>query len=200
MQTGSAGIDKALWYLGRGTGVSALALLTLVLVLGIVVRSGRPLPGLPRFAVSAIHRTTSLTAVAFICVHVATMLLDPRAQLRLVDVVFPFIGAYRPFWQGLGTLALELVVLLIVSSLLRHRLGLRTWRAIHWAAYACWPLAIAHGWGNGTDRSSAWMVAVLLACIASVAAALGWRISSRDFLPEPVMDPVPVPHDLAGLR
>lgn len=193
-------MNKALWYLGRGTGVSALVLLTLVLVLGIVVRSGRPLPGLPRFAVAAIHRTTSLTAVAFVGVHIATMLLDPYAQLRLVDVAFPFIGAHRPFWLGLGTLAVEFMLLLIISSLLRHRLGLRTWRAIHWIAYACWPLAVAHGWGNGTDRSSTWMVTVLLACIASVACAVGWRIGGRHFFPEPVMDPVPIPHDLAGLR
>lgn len=193
-------MNKALWYLGRGTGVSSLVLLTLVLVLGIVVRSGRPLPGLPRFAVAAVHRTTSLTAVAFLSVHILTMLADPYAQLRLIDVVVPFIGTYRPFWQGLGTVAIELIVLLIVSSLLRHRLGLRTWRAIHWTAYACWPLAVAHGWGNGTDRASTWMLTVLGVCIVTVIGALGWRISSRHFFPDPVMDPVPIPHDLAGLR
>ena len=193
-------MSKALWYLGRGTGVSSLVLLTLVLVLGIVVRSGRPLPGLPRFAVAAVHRTTSLTAVAFLAIHIVTMLADPYAQLRLIDVVLPFVGSYRPFWQGLGTVAVELIVLLVVSSLLRHRLGLRTWRSIHWAAYACWPLAVAHGWGNGTDRASTWMLIILATCVLTVIGALGWRIGSRHFFPEPVMDPVPIPRDLAGLR
>ena len=101
-------MSNALWYLGRGTGVSALVLLTLVMILGIVVRSGRPLPGLPRFAVGTIHRTTSLSAVAFMALHITTLFFDPYAQLRIVDLVFPFIGKYRPFWQGMGRSRLSL--------------------------------------------------------------------------------------------
>jgi sulfoxide reductase heme-binding subunit YedZ len=193
-------MSNALWYLGRGTGVSALVLLTVVFILGIVVRGGRPLPGLPRFAVGALHRTTSLSAVAFMGLHILTLSFDPYAQLRIVDLIFPFIGKYRPFWQGMGTLAAELVVVLTVTSLLRHRLGLRTWRAVHWIAYACWPLALAHAFGNGTDGRSAWMLVILAACLVSVAAAVFWRITSRHFFPEPAMDPVAIPHHLAGLR
>lgn len=193
-------MSKALWYLGRGTGVSALVLLTIVLILGIIVRSGRPLPGLPRFGVAALHRTTSLSAVAFMVLHITTLTLDPYSQLRIVDLIFPFIGKYRPFWQGMGTLAAEMVVVLILTSLLRHRLGLRTWRAVHWIAYACWPFALAHGFGNGTDGRSGWMLIVLACCLLAVMAALAWRVMSRHFFPEPVMDPVPIPYDLAGLR
>jgi sulfoxide reductase heme-binding subunit YedZ len=193
-------MNNALWYLGRGTGVSALVLLTMVLILGIIVRAGRPLPGLPRFGVAALHRTTSLSAVAFMTLHILTLFLDPYAQLRFVDLLFPFVGHYRPFWQGTGTLAAELFVVLIVTSLLRHRLGLRTWRAVHWIAYACWPLALAHGFGNGTDGHSGWMLVILACCLVSVAAAVVWRVTSRHFFPEPTMDPVPIPHHLAGLR
>jgi methionine sulfoxide reductase heme-binding subunit len=193
-------MSKSLWYLGRGTGVSALVLLTLVIVLGIVVRSGRPLPGLPRFAVASIHRTTSLSAVGLLVLHVLTLSLDPYAQLQIVDLVLPFVSKYRPFWQGLGTLAAELLLILIVSSLLRHRLGLATWRGVHWIAYACWPLALAHAFGNGTDRHSSWLLAVLAGCLIAVAIAIGWRFSSADFSPEPSMEPMPAPFDLAGLQ
>ena len=31
------------------------------------------------------------------------------------------------------------------------RLGLRTWRAVHWLAYLCWPVALVHGLGTGSD-------------------------------------------------
>jgi sulfoxide reductase heme-binding subunit YedZ len=193
-------MSNALWYLGRGTGVSALVLLTIVFILGIIVRGGRPLPGLPRFAVGTLHRTTSLSAVAFMTVHIVTLLFDPYAQLRIFDLIFPFIGKYRPFWLGLGTLAAELFVVLIVTSLLRHRLGLRTWRAVHWIAYACWPFALFHAFGNGTDGRTGWMLVILAGCFMSVAVAIVWRVSSRHFLPEPAMDPVAIPHHLAGLR
>lgn len=193
-------MTNALWYLGRGTGTSALVLFTCVVVLGIVVRSGRPLPGLPRFAVAAVHRTTSLTALGLLVVHVATLMFDPYAQLRLVDTVVPFIGAYKPVWQGLGTLAADLVVLLLASSLLRHRLGLRTWRVLHWSAYLCWPSAVGHAVGNGTDGTSGWMLWLVAGCVAAVAAAVVWRLGSRRFEPDTAPVPVAAPSGLAGLR
>ena len=49
-------MNDALWYVGRGTGVVSLVLLTVVMVLGIGSRSGRPAFGLPRFGVVALHR------------------------------------------------------------------------------------------------------------------------------------------------
>jgi predicted ferric reductase len=189
-------MTNALWYLGRGTGVSALVLLTMVVVLGVVLRAGKPLPGLPRFAVLSIHRTVSLSAVLLLVVHVTTLYADPYAQLRLVDLVVPFLGAYRPFWLGLGTLSAELIVLLTVSSLLRHRLGLRTWRALHWTAYACWPFALLHAVGNGTDRHTPWLLALAGGCAAIGVVTLGWRgyVVSQQNKAVSLDNPRPIPH------
>lgn len=192
-------MTDALWYFGRGAGVTALVLFTLVMALGVVVRAGKPLPGLPRFAVQAVHRTTSLTAVAFLALHVGSLLFDPYAQLRLVDTIVPFFGTYRPVWQGLGTLALDLVLLLVGSSLLRHRIGLRTWRVLHWTAYLCWPVAIAHAVGNGTDGTSLWLLATVIACVAVVGAAIGYRLFGR-YDDESIVRPIAPPRGLAGLR
>jgi sulfoxide reductase heme-binding subunit YedZ len=195
-----AGVSTALWYAGRGFGVSSLVLLSLVMVLGILTRSGRPMPGLPRFAVAALHRTTSLTAVLFVALHVLTLSLDPYAQLHLVDTVVPFLGTFRPMWQGLGTVALDLIVLLVGSSLLRHRLGLRTWRVVHWTSYLFWPVAILHAFGNGTDGHAAWLLAVLGTCVAAVGGAVAWRLVGSSFAAEAAPAPVSAPHGLAGLR
>lgn len=174
-----AQIDTALWYLGRATGVVSLALLTVVVVLGIVTRSGRPLPGLPRFAVSAVHRTASLLAVTFLGVHIVTLTLDPQSQLRWVDAILPFGSEFRPLWLGLGAASFDLVVALIVTSLLRRRVGRRAWRAIHWAAYAMWPFAMLHTIGSGTDMRTPWLVWFMLACGVAVFSALGWRTSAH---------------------
>ncbi len=108
-------------------------------------------------------------------IHVTTLLADPYAQLRLVDLVLPFAGAYRPVWLGLGTVALDLIVALVVTSLVRHRLGLRAWRAVHWLAYAAWPVALLHALGNGTDAGQWWLRGTAVACAAAVLAAVLWR-------------------------
>ena len=63
-----------------------------------------------------------------------------------------------------------------MTSVLRARLGLRAWRAVHWAAYACWPVAVLHGLGTGTDARSAWLQLLTGACVAGVVAALAARL------------------------
>lgn len=173
--------DQALWALGRGTGITALAFLTVSLALGIATRSGRRLAALPRFAVADVHRFAALAGAALVALHMTLLFFDPYAQLRLIDFAVPFLGAYRPFWLGLGALAVDVMVALILTSLLRHRLGVRTFRIVHWAAYALWPIALAHALGNGTDAGRAWFLAFAGCCVLTVAAALTWRLRA-DFV------------------
>lgn len=179
----SATLTSSLWYLSRGTGVVTLVLLTIVVALGIATRSGRPLPGLPRFAVAAVHRSASLLTLVFLGIHIGTLLFDKYAQLKLIDLVLPFAGSYRPLWLGLGTLASDLMIALVITSLLRHRLGAGTWRAIHWTAYAAWPIALLHGLGTGTDAGQLWLRAAAAASTLTVAAAVAWRCSAS-FVPD----------------
>lgn len=167
---------SALWFLSRGTGVVSLVLLTAVLVLGVVTRAGGALPGSPRFVTADLHRNLSLLAVTVLAVHIATAVADPYAPIRLVDAFVPFVSAYRPVWLGLGALALDLLLALVITSLLRARIGRRSWRAIHWAAYAVWPIAVAHGFGTGTDAGRLWLLVVAAAAAAAVLVMLLWRI------------------------
>jgi methionine sulfoxide reductase heme-binding subunit len=170
-------VNEALWALGRGTGVVALVMFTVSMVLGIASRSGRPIPGLGRFGFTDLHRTAALTGTALIVLHVGTLVLDPYAQLRLVDLVFPFLGSYRPIWLGLGTLALDILVVVTVVSLLRHRIGPRVFRAAHWGTYALWPIAMGHALGNGTDNGTFWLRGLAAVCAGAVLGAVLWRLT-----------------------
>jgi sulfoxide reductase heme-binding subunit YedZ len=167
-----------MWAIGRAGGIVTLGLFTLVLVLGIVSRSGRPLPGLPRFSVALVHRSISLIALVFLALHVGTLMLDPHAKLVLSDAVVPFTAGWNPFWVGLGTVAFDLVVALVVTGLLRQRIGQRMFRAIHWAAYGMWPLALAHALGTGTNAPDLWFQAYAWACAGAAACAVVWRLSA----------------------
>ncbi len=161
---------EALWYLARGSGVVSLILFTVVVALGIGTRSGRPFAGMNRLVVASVHRSAALLALVFLVTHVVTLLFDPYAQLSLINVLLPFGSGYRPFWVGLGTLALDLALAVTVTSLLRDRIGQRAWRAVHWLAYAMWPIALVHGIGSGTDRGTAWLLAIDAVCVLAVAA------------------------------
>jgi Ferric reductase like transmembrane component len=165
-----------MWYLTRGTGLISLVLLTASFALGVseVVRFASP--GWPRFVLAALHRNVALLATAFVAVHVLTSIVDSYAPISVADVFVPFVGVYRPIWLGLGALAFDLLVALVITSLLRERLGYRAWRAVHWAAYACWPIALLHGLGTGSDTRYRWAVVVNVGCLALVLAAILFRV------------------------
>jgi methionine sulfoxide reductase heme-binding subunit len=174
--TGIAG-RTALWYASRATGVVSLLLLSLVVMLGMLVNRQGRLPGLPSFAVTGLHRSLSLLAVLFVAVHVATAVIDPYVSIGLAAVVIPFVSAYEPFWLGLGAVALDLVAVLVVTSLLRARIPRRFWRGIHWLAYAAWPVALAHGFGASPDLRSGGLRALAIGCALAVGAAGLWRLA-----------------------
>jgi sulfoxide reductase heme-binding subunit YedZ len=170
----------ALWYTARSTGYVSLLMLTAILVLGIVTAMRWDSRDWPRFLSQAVHRNLSLLVLVFLGIHIVTSVVDPFAGIAVLNAVLPFTGSYRPLWMGLGVLSMELLVALTITSLLRQRIGFAAWRFIHWAAYACWPLAVLHTLGTGSDVRSGWGVALSLGCLAAVVMALAWRlISSR---------------------
>lgn len=169
---------SAYWYLTRSTGAVALVLLTLALVLGVVDVRRWSTETWPRFVVDSLHRNVSLLALAFLGLHILTAVLDSFAPISLVNAVIPFTGSYRPFWLGLGALSFDLILAVIITSLLRRRMGHATWRATHWLTYASWPIALLHGFGTGSDVKSTWMLAISVGCLVAAMAAVLVRIAA----------------------
>lgn len=165
------------WYLTRGSGAVALVLLTVSVVIGIAGSLRLSGPAWPRFAIETVHRDVSLLVIVFVLIHIATSVLDSFAPISLTAAVIPFISSYRPLWLGFGALAFDLILALSITSLVRRRLGYATWRAVHWLAYASWPVAVLHGIGTGSDTKVAWMLVLTALCVMAVLAASGLRFA-----------------------
>ena len=171
-----------LWYASRATGVVALLLMTAVLLLGLLVtRQGR-LPGLPRFAVTGLHRNLSLVAVVFVVLHVLTAVADSYVRIPLISAVVPLASSYERLALGLGAVSLDIMIAVIVTSLLRRHLSRRLWRAVHLLAYVSWPVAWLHSITSSTDLRHGWLFLTAVGCALLVVAAVLWRLSaaSRD--------------------
>jgi sulfoxide reductase heme-binding subunit YedZ len=175
LAAGTSG-PSLLWYTTRATGVVALILLTFAVALGIAGTARLEARAMPRVVRSGLHRNVSLVAVAFVAVHILTAVLDPYAGIGFTSAVIPFSSAYRPLWLSLGTVAFDMLLAIVISSLIRTWLPYRGWRAVHWLAYACWPVALWHGLGTGTDSRLSWLLLLDAVCVLVVAAAVGWRL------------------------
>ncbi len=172
-----------LWYLNRATGITLLVLLTASLLLGMLATGGRARGRVPAFAAQALHRNLALVALGLLLAHVATAVADTFVSIRWWEALVPFVGTYQPLWLGLGALALDVVVVVVVSSLARARLGYRGWRALHLTAYAAWAMSLAHGIGIGSDTGVAdaaagawWGLPLSLGCAGAVLVAALVRV------------------------
>ncbi len=177
MLAATSSSTSALWYLARGTGIVTVVLLSATVALGIVTTMRWSTSEWPRFVVAALHKNISLLAVVFLGIHIATTLLDPVSPVHLFNAIVPFTGTYRAFGVGLGVVAFDLLAALIVTSLLRPHISYRVWRAVHWSAYACWPIAIWHGLRAGSDANTGWAQLIYAVCAGLVFAAALWRIA-----------------------
>jgi methionine sulfoxide reductase heme-binding subunit len=183
--------STALWYTTRATGLVTLILLTVTMVLGVATTTRVRAPGWPGFAQQELHRRLSLMALAFLALHVLTSVLDTFVHIGWLSVVVPLTSPYRRFWVGVGALAFDVMAVVLVSSLLRARMKPGTWRAIHWLAYASWPLALAHAFGMGTDSAEGWVIVLGVVCVVAVGLSLLWRrrVTARRRPPIPATTP-----------
>jgi DMSO/TMAO reductase YedYZ heme-binding membrane subunit len=166
-----------LWYLTRAAGLVSLVLLSATVVLGLVSSVGSTTQRWPRFLSQSVHRNISLYCLAFIGLHVVSTVADGYVPISVVDAVVPFRSPYRPLYVGFGALAFDMLLAVAITSGLRRRIGTGAWRAVHWLAYLCWPIAVVHGLGSGSDPRLPGALLVFVACIASVAAAAAWRLA-----------------------
>jgi len=155
-----------------------MLLLTASVLLGLLTTGRFTGEGWPRFLNVGLHRNISLLTVTFVTLHVGTTVIDTFTSIPVTAAFIPFVSSYKTFWLGLGAVALDLLIALVATSLIRNRLGLRAWRWVHWAAYVCWPVALVHGLGAGTDRNTIWVFALTVACAAVVVGTATWRFVS----------------------
>lgn len=169
---------SALWYLDRGAGLVALLLLSAGVVLGIVSALRVRTPAWPRFAVADLHRNVGLLALSFGAVHAASSILDSFVDIRLADAFVPFASRFDALWVGVGAIAADLTLAVLLTSALRRRLGYRRWRQVHLLAYGAWLATVVHAVAMGTDARVMWAIVVLCAAIAATAGATALRVTT----------------------
>jgi sulfoxide reductase heme-binding subunit YedZ len=175
----STSTTEAVWYMIRATGVVALVLLTVTTVLGLLAASRARTRRWPAFAQVDLHKRATLLALVFLGFHIAGAVLDTYVHVSLVSVVIPFTSSFRPLWTGFGAVAVDLLAAVAVSSALRRRIDPSVWRGLHWLAYACWPFAMAHALGSGTDAARPWMLTIAALGTLAVVGALTWRVADH---------------------
>ncbi len=169
-------MNEILWAVDQASALATLVLLTATLALGMLTRAHAAPSVESRTVLAAVHRTVALLMTAFLAVHVITAVVETYVDIGWLSVLVPFTSAYDRGWIGLGTLAVDLLVAVIITSLLRHRIPERWWRLVHLTTYALWPIALLHGLGSVTVNTTI-TYAVTGACAVVGLGALALRLN-----------------------
>ena len=149
------------WFVARSSGIVAWALSALAVLWGMAL-SSRALGRRPPAAwLLDVHRFLGGLTVAFLAVHLVALVLDPFVAFGPVDILVPFASSWEPLAVAWGVVALYLLVAVELTSLLRARLPLRLWRAVHLSSYALYAFATVHLLTAGSEHRNP----ALLGCV-----------------------------------
>jgi len=141
----------ALWILARAAGIASYAALCIGMLTGLALRTTVLDFLAEKKPIRALHDFTAWIWLPFGIAHVVGLILDKTARISVADAFVPFVASYGQLAIGLGTLSLDLMVLVVVTSWLRKRMNVSLWRAIHRLSYGAFALAFAHSILAGTD-------------------------------------------------
>ena len=146
--------ELRIWLAARATGIVAFLLLTAQVALGLVLshptnkstwkQSKRIFPW---------HENLWVFVVAFLLVHVISLVLDPYAGVGIGGALIPGLSSYRSSAVALGTLALYAFLLTALTARYTRLLPSGMWLSIHRLALVIWGLAWLHGILAGTDSN-----------------------------------------------
>jgi DMSO/TMAO reductase YedYZ heme-binding membrane subunit len=172
-------------------GVFALIGLTASVGVGLVATDRIVMTPGHRVMAQAVHRAVSFGALAFLVIHIVTEILAQRSHV--IDAFIPFLSPYRTFYIGLGTIASDLILLIVVSSIFRKRFTAHgkawRWRAIHYSSYVAFVFGVLHGLLGGRAAKPyvdwSYGFAIALTALAVVVRFMAISLRSKDAVSAP---------------
>ena len=172
------------WLAIRGSGLTAWALLTAVVVWGLLLRTRLLGQKASPLSLMNMHRWLGTVALVFLVAHLGLLLVDPAIRFSLPQLLIPGIAPWKPLAVSFGVLALWALIPVGVVARIRQRLGKSgnaVFKKAHLIAFAAWPLATAHYVMAGTDALAEWSLGLLLTGTTLIVLLL----LARGFVPAP---------------
>lgn len=141
------------WYITRASGMMAYLLLWLSTAWGLAIPSKIIDRLLHRSFTFDFHQVISLLSLGFLGLHIFILTADHFLPFTLAQLFVPFIAPYRPLWIGIGVFALYISVLVTATFYIRRKIGMNTFRLIHYTSLIGYLAALGHSIFSGTDSS-----------------------------------------------
>ena len=171
--------DLLFWMLARTMGLASFLALGVAVLSGIALRTSV----LDRLGTNRawleLHHFCTVLWIPLGGLHLISLLADKTARIRPVDLFVPFGVDYGVVPIGLGSIALDLFILVAVTGWMKRNMSQPLWSLIHRLSYPAFAVAFAHAVLSGTDFSApavsalAWSFAFAVLVLAAARVAWG---------------------------
>ena len=147
-------MDLFFWEVARASGLAAYVALCIAVLTGLAPRTQALGFLATNRAVRALHDWTPWIVIPAGLVHVVALLLDATARIGILDVFVPFLTSYGQLAIGLGTISLDLLIIVLVTTWMRRRFSNNAWQWWHRVSYLGFVTMFLHAMLSGTDLTS----------------------------------------------
>lgn len=177
------------WFMIRGSGLAAFALLSASMIWGLLV-SGKMLGrAVKAKGLQWLHESLGLAAVVATLVHMIALSMDEFIDFTWFDILVPGVSTWEPLATALGIVAFWTLVAVSFSFYLKKRIGQAAWRSIHYMSFGAFAAVSAHGIMAGTDTLNPWVAGSYAAAAVSVVLLTVIRIVSAGTGAQPAKTP-----------
>lgn len=144
-----------IWLVARATGITTYLLIFVQVLLGLLLShplnqstwklSKRIFPS---------HENLLVFVLAFLAMHVVSIVLDPFAGVGIAGALIPGLSEYRSAPVGLGTLGLYALLITGLTARYTKLLPAGFWLQVHRLSLAVFALSWLHGLLAGTDEGA----------------------------------------------
>lgn len=169
-------LDHIWWYLARATGIFTLALSGGAVLWGLLL-STRIIRrrSLPKWLLD-LHRFLGALTVAFLALHVGTLMLDSYVSFAVKDAFVPMASKWKAGAVAWGIVAMYLLLVVEATSLVKNHLPQRLWHITHLLSFVAFGLSITHAATAGTDSANRVYLVVAIAMTTAVVFLTMFRI------------------------
>jgi Ferric reductase like transmembrane component len=152
------------WYVARAAGLSSWLFGATSITTGLLLSSDATTKPRPNWQLD-LHRYQGAVSLSLLGLHVSALIADSYSHFSATSVLVPFASEWRRGAVAWGVIAMWVFLAVEVSSLMRRRIGKRTWKVIHMSSLGAFAASTVHFITAGTDaRNRLALVAIAVVC------------------------------------
>jgi DMSO/TMAO reductase YedYZ heme-binding membrane subunit len=165
------------WFIIRGSGIAAFALLSASMIWGLWISTKTFGRAVKAKGLQWLHESLGLAAVVATVVHMVALSLDEFIGFSWADILIPGVATWSPVAVSLGVVAFWAVLAVSASFYLKRWISQTMWRSIHHLSFGAFIAALIHGVAAGTDSSNPLVIAMYVGATVAVVLLTGIRIA-----------------------